>query len=230
VVAFVAGGERHDRQCPVSTLDGAVLGVRRAENPSSQSFDFQSGRDASLRLIALLDHLVEIEEMLGPTEDSPTLAADGLHRRLRRHAAPIVGRGSVRSTTISLVAGVLGQCGDRMNGAPLGPSERARSGHSVFRGEIGAVSPDGDGTIVRVRNDERSRRCNQLTNTDVSTETTSSGAQVAVESALLSIVSVDTRRRLNLDSGRLVGQKKEPLLSVPSHARSLADLFNGSDV
>jgi uncharacterized protein (TIGR02391 family) len=60
----------------------------RAENPSSQSFEFQSERDASMRLIARLDHLAEIEEMLGPTEDSPTLAADGLHPMVWSSAQP----------------------------------------------------------------------------------------------------------------------------------------------
>jgi len=60
----------------------------RVENPASKSFEFASERDASMRLIARLDHLAEIDEMLGDPDESPKLSADGLHPLVWSAAAP----------------------------------------------------------------------------------------------------------------------------------------------
>jgi hypothetical protein len=60
----------------------------RSENLVSNTFEFAPERDASMRLIARLDHAVEIEDMLGGRAKSPRLKADALHPLVWAAASP----------------------------------------------------------------------------------------------------------------------------------------------
>ena len=57
----------------------ALYAEWRSENPGNENFEFQSERDASLRLMARIESRKEVETLLGGADSSPRLAAGAMH-------------------------------------------------------------------------------------------------------------------------------------------------------